>query len=102
MSQPPTTITQAHIETLAGRCTLEFRAMGKKTTVCVATLPNGFEITTSAACVTAANFKESVGRELCIGKLKNKLWELEGYLLQHHMTLYEILGGAVSDDNASE
>ncbi len=56
--------------------------MGEKTTVVRAVLKNGFEIVESSACVSAANYDEKVGEEICMGKIKDKVWMLLGFLLQ--------------------
>lgn len=56
--------------------------LGEKTTCVTATLPSGFEIVATSACVDPANYDEALGRKLCINKIEDKLWELEGYRLQ--------------------
>lgn len=56
--------------------------MGEKNTVVRATLVNGFEIVESSACVDPANYDESLGAEICMGKIKDKVWFLLGFLLQ--------------------
>lgn len=56
--------------------------MGDKTTVVRATLVNGFEIVEASACVDPANYDESLGAGICMGKIKDKVWFLLGFLLQ--------------------
>ena len=58
------------------------QTMGDKTTVGRALLRNGFEIVESSACVSAENYDEKLGREICLGKIKDKVWFLLGFLLQ--------------------
>ena len=58
------------------------QTMGDKTTVVRALLRNGFEIVESSACVSAENYDEKLGREICLGKIKDKVWFLLGFLLQ--------------------
>lgn len=53
----------------------------KCTLVCVK-LENGFVLTESSACVDPANYNEEIGKEICFERIKNKIWELEGYRLQ--------------------
>lgn len=48
----------------------------------MATLPNGFVIVESSSCIDPTNFDMSVGEQICMEKLENKIWELEGYGLQ--------------------
>lgn len=52
----------------------------------MATLPNGFVIVESSSCVDPANFDMKVGEEICMDRLVNKIWELEGYKLQSKLT----------------
>ncbi len=60
----------------------EYQKMGAKTTVCVLTLKNGFEIVGTSACVDPKNFNEQMGKEISKDVAVNKIWELEGYKLQ--------------------
>ena len=56
--------------------------MGGKTTVVRAMLKNGFEIVESSSCVSAENYDEKLGEEICMERIRNKVWELLGFLLQ--------------------
>ena len=56
--------------------------MGGKTTVVRAVLKNGFEIVESSSCVSAENYDEKLGEEICMERIMNKVWELLGFLLQ--------------------
>ena len=56
--------------------------LGDKTTVVKATLANGFILVESSSCVDAKNFDMKVGTEICIEKIKDKVWFLLGFLLQ--------------------
>ncbi len=56
--------------------------LGDKTTVVRAMLRNGFEIVESSACVSAENYDETMGRAICMKKIKDKVWFLLGFLLQ--------------------
>lgn len=60
----------------------EVTTMGDKCTVVRATLRNGFEIVESSACVSAENYDEKLGAEICMKKIKDKVWFLLGFLLQ--------------------
>ena len=55
---------------------------GDKTTVVHATLRNGFIITEASSCVDTINFDMKIGEEICLGKIKDKVWGLLGFLLQ--------------------
>lgn len=56
--------------------------MGSKTTVVRAVLKNGFTIVESSSCVSAENYDEKLGEEICMERIRNKVWELLGFLLQ--------------------
>lgn len=56
--------------------------MGGKTTVVRAVLKNGFEIVESSSCVSTENYDEKLGEEICMERIRNKIWELLGFLLQ--------------------
>ena len=61
---------------------IEVKTMGDKCTVVRATLRNGFEIVESSACVSAENYDEKLGADICLKKIKDKVWFLLGFLLQ--------------------
>lgn len=61
---------------------VETTTLGDKTTVVRAVLRNGFEIVESSACVSAENYDEAMGLEICLEKIKDKVWMLLGFLLQ--------------------
>ena len=64
----------------------EVTTMGEKTTVVRAVLRNGFEIVESSACVSADNYDETLGAEICMKHIKDKVWMLLGFLLQTAVT----------------
>lgn len=69
--------------------------MGGKTTVVRAVLKNGFVIVESSSCVSAENYDEKLGEEICMKRIRNKVWELLGFLLQTAV-------GGVSGEAAAE
>ena len=56
--------------------------LGDKTTVVRCVLRNGFEIVESSSCVDPKNYSEEYGAEICMERIKNKIWELLGFLIQ--------------------
>lgn len=76
-------ITQEHVEDIFIRSTIEAIKMGEKTTVMHVTLPNDYAIIESSSCVDPENYDHEMGIELCTKRVKDKIWELEGYLLQN-------------------
>lgn len=67
--------------------------LGEKTTVVRAVLRNGFEIVESSSCVSPENYDEAMGRDICLEKIRDKVWELLGFLLQ---TAVHVVAGADS------
>lgn len=61
---------------------IEVTTIGIKTTVVRLTLINGFELVESSSCVDPKNYDENLGAEICIAKIKDKIWFLLGFLLQ--------------------
>lgn len=76
------TVTQEQVDNIFYSSTLDYSTRFEKCTVLTVQLPNGFIIVESSACVDAANFDENMGAEICNERVKNKIWELEGYKLQ--------------------
>lgn len=80
------TITQENIDNILKDTQIKVEKYGDKTTVLMATLPNGFVIVESSSCVDPSNFDMKVGESICMERLTNKIWELEGYKLQSKLT----------------
>ena len=80
-------VEYTHIENMVDTLEYKFERVGETTvTGCWAFLPNGFQVGYGeSACVDPANFDLELGKkyakERCVINAKNKLWELEGYLL---------------------
>jgi hypothetical protein len=82
------------IEDILAASTFSVSKVGNKTCVVVCTLPSGFEITETSACVDPNDFSLDIGADICKLKIKDKLWELEGYRKQasecaRHVTFKE-------------
>lgn len=56
-----------------------------KVMVCELTLRNGFTVRGEAATVSKANFDNEIGQKISRENARNKVWELEGYLLQEKL-----------------
>ena len=55
---------------------------GTTVTVCLLTLRNGFTVVGESACASPENFDEELGRKIAFDNARNKVWQLEGYLLR--------------------
>ena len=53
----------------------------ENTTIVRCVLRNGFVIVEASSCVDPANYSEEMGAQICREKIKNKIWELLGFLL---------------------
>lgn len=60
-----------------------------KCMICELTLLNGFTVRGESASVSKENFDEEIGRDISYKDARNKVWQLEGYLLQEKMYLSE-------------
>jgi hypothetical protein len=76
------TVTKNQIDKLLKNAKVEVITVFKKCTIVTVQLTNGFVLTESAACVDPSNYNEEIGKEICLKRIENKLWELEGYSLQ--------------------
>jgi hypothetical protein len=62
-----------------------FQKVGEKTTVCFVTLQNDYEIVTSSASVRPGDYSKELGEKIAYNKAIDRIWELEGYLLQQRL-----------------
>jgi hypothetical protein len=53
-----------------------------KCMICELTLKNGYTVRGEAACVSPENFDQEIGEDVSFTDARNKIWQLEGYLLQ--------------------
>lgn len=80
-------VTRHDIDMLLKGATVSCTTVYNKCTVVTVQLKNGFIITESSACVDPANYDYEMGKNICLSRIREKLWELEGYALQKK--LYE-------------
>jgi hypothetical protein len=60
-------------------------------TFCILVLKNGYTVTGESACVSPENYDQEIGRKIARENARQKIWELEGYLLKQD--LYTAVGG---------
>lgn len=75
-------VTKEQVDSIIAASKVEEVKMGEKTTVVSVTLPNKFVIVQSSSCVDPANYDHKLGKEICMKRVVDKVWELEGYHLQ--------------------
>jgi len=68
------------------------QAMDEKTyqtlrclTFCTIVLENGFTVTGESACASPENFDPFIGQEIAFKNAREKIWQLEGYLLKEKL-----------------
>ena len=76
------TVTSEHVEEILRKSGWHFDTKFGKTTICTCVLPNGFIIVEASSCVDPANYDQEIGQSICVDRVRNKVWELEGYVLQ--------------------
>lgn len=54
-------------------------------TICILTLENGFTVTGESACASPENFDKIIGQKIAYENARNKIWQLEGYLLKQKL-----------------
>jgi len=80
VGQDSTRITQKMVDDFISH--IEPHTFSPKTTVVKATLVNGYVITESSSCVDPSNYDAKLGEKICTKRIKDKVWELLGFMLQ--------------------
>lgn len=60
-------------------------------TACLLTLENGYTVLGESACASPENFNAELGRKIARDNARNKIWQLEGYLLRQNLHTTEQL-----------
>lgn len=79
------TVTQQQIDEIIANGKVEIMKLGEKTTLVKFTSKEGFEIIETSSCVSPKNYSEEIGKDICLERIKNKLWAFEGYCLQKEL-----------------
>lgn len=58
---------------------------GTTLTVCCLVLRNGYTVTGESAAASPENFDAEVGRKIARAEARDKIWQLEGYLLRERL-----------------
>jgi hypothetical protein len=81
--QQKTSITKEDIDAIIRSCEINHFKVGEKTTLVQLVMPTGFTLTESSSCVDPANYDHDMGVNLAMKKVEDKIWFLEGYVLQN-------------------
>lgn len=79
-----------------------YHRLSGRTTVCVLTLANGFEIIGQSACADPREFDEVKGRRYALENARSKVWELEGYRLREALYAADNVPGAYGQPQGEE
>ena len=63
----------------------EYHVFNGVLTVCCLTLENGFTVTGESACASPENFDKELGEKIAFENARDKIWQLEGYLLKERL-----------------
>ena len=74
-------LKEERIKELLDSSLIDVQTIFGKTTVVTVKLPNGFTITEASGCIDPGNYSEEIGAEICMAKIEDRLWQLEGYCL---------------------
>lgn len=58
---------------------------GTTLTVCCLVLSNGFAVTGESAAASPENFSAEIGQKIAYAEARDKIWQLEGYLLRERL-----------------
>ena len=73
-------LTPQDIDGMVSR--VEYWRVPRTTTmVCCIITTSGFTVLGKAACVSAVNYDENIGKKIAYDNAREKIWELEGYRL---------------------
>ncbi len=79
------TVTKDRIDHLMETAKYEVITAFEKCTIVCAELENGFILVESSACVDPANYSIELGVLYAKEKIRQRIWEMEGYALQKNV-----------------
>ena len=77
-------LTPEHIDSVIVNKTFTTLPSGK-VMICELTLASGFTVRGEASVVSKENFNQEIGESISFSNARDKIWELEGYLLQNNL-----------------
>lgn len=86
METVQTKVTPEQIAGIMAKAKIHVSTEFEKCTVVTVQLENGFTMTESSGCVDPANYDVHLGMEICLKRIQQKVWELEGYALQKRLS----------------
>lgn len=74
-------ITPEHVQNILDNSEIDVKTIFDKVTVVTCKLPNGFVLVESSGAVDKKNYNLEMGKEVCLKKITDEIWKLEGYSL---------------------
>lgn len=72
-------------------CADDYKTCGSpQLTICILSLENGFTVTGESACASPENFDRIIGQKIAYENAREKIWQLEGYLLKENLYQAEL------------
>lgn len=68
---------------------VQYMRVGRKTTICLITLDNGYEIVGTSACVNPNEYDYELGKKYAKEDAVSKMSDIEGFILQEHFHIAE-------------
>lgn len=80
MLDPENKVPQAYIDEIIEKSEIKTCTYFGNCLVMAAKLPNGYVVVTSSGCIDPKNYSREIGKEICMRKLRDQVWALEGYV----------------------
>ena len=74
-------VSNEQINQIMENAVITCNTLHEKVTIVTAKLYNDFVIVEASGAVDKENYSEEIGKEICLERIRNKVWELEGYHL---------------------
>lgn len=100
MNEKKNSITETDVEAAIEK--EEYGTLGVKTTFCLITLKNGFELVGTSACVDPNNYDIEVGKPYARKKAVEYIWTHLASILQQELSGKKGCSEAVSDSDFEE
>lgn len=96
----PQKVTTELVEEIIDNSNIEMYTAFGRCTIVTCELPNGFILVEYSPCMSEEDYSEEIGFNNCMGKIREKIWELESYVLKDAIYYNELENG--SDCNECE
>lgn len=73
-------VTKELVDEVLRNSTIKVGTIEEATTIVTCVLPNSFTIIETSSAMTKENYSEEIGVEECMKRIKDKVWELLGFL----------------------